>query len=198
MEAQTHLSEEQLEQYFRGKLDSSIIAPFEEHLLVCSICRERLEETENYVVGTKEALREAPSLAPERARGWFEWLRRPAFSMAVGFAALVLVVTFFSRTGDKFAPTASLVLTAVRGEMPQTDPARQFDLRLADSPKDGGPFQVEVVTANGVSVWSGLVAPGPNGVVINEPRPLDAGDYFVRLSGSDGKPLREYGFRVRR
>ncbi len=198
MDHKTHLSEEQLEQYIQRRMDTPDLDSTEEHLFICSVCRERLEETENYITGLKEALRERPLAAPARASGWFDWLRRPAFSMAIGFAALILIVAVFSNSRNKFAPSASLVLTAVRGETPQTTPAQQFDLTLSDSPKEGGPFKVDVVTANGGSVWSGLAVPGPNGMVINEPRALDAGDYFVRLSAPDGRIVREYGFRVRR
>lgn len=200
MENQSHLSEEQLEQYVRGQLNFSDVAPLEEHLIVCAACQDRLDEAENFAVGMQRALSESPaqSPAPRGARSWFDWLRRPAFSMALGFAALILVVAIFSNTANTIAPTASLVLSAVRGEMPQTVPARQFELTLRDTPKEGGPFRAELVTAAGGPVWSGLVVPGPNGVQVTEPRRLDVGDYFLRLSNADGKLLHEYGFRVRR
>jgi hypothetical protein len=204
VEQRSHLSEEELEQYVNGQLHSSEILPLEDHLMICTVCQERLDGVEDFAVGMKEALGELPKPVLKRETGaswfdlgWFDWLRRPAFSMAVGFAALILVVGIFSNSGTKIAPTASLVLTAVRGEMPQTVPARQFDLTLKDSPNEGGPFRVEVVTGTGAQVWSGLAVAGPSGVQVTEPRRLDAGDYFVRLYGADGKLLREYGFRVR-
>jgi hypothetical protein len=205
VEERSHLSEEQLEQYVQGQLHSSEVIPLEEHLMICVVCQEKLDEVENVTVGFKEALAELPKPVQqaETARGWFagdwfDFLRRPAFSMALGFATLILVVAIFSNTGTKFAPSASLVLTGVRGEMPQAVPARQFELTLKDSPTDGGPFRVEVVNAVGASVWSGLAVAAPTGVQITEPRRLDAGDYFVRLFNSDGKLLDEYGFRLRR
>ena len=51
--------------------------------------------------------------------------------------------------GRSSRPAASLQLTAMRGEMPITIPAREFDLTLADGPREGGPFRVEVVNAMG-------------------------------------------------
>jgi hypothetical protein len=193
------LEDEQLERYARGQLDSSQTVPLEEHLLMCSACQERLDSVGDFALAMKAALVKQPALEQSsgRAYGWFDWLRKPAFSMAIGFAALILVVAIFSNNKTSFVPSASLVLTAIRGEMPQTVAAREFKLTLSDAPKDGGPFRVEVVNATGGSVWSGLVASGPNGVQVTEPRALSAGDYFVRLYSADGKILREYGFRVR-
>ena len=199
MEQNFHLSEDQLEQYAQGRLNPSQAVPLEEHLLICVACQEKLDSVENFALGMREALGNDPQLAGAAAPtvGWLDWLRRPVVSMSLGFATLILVVGIFSNGRSAIAPTASLVLTAVRGEMPQTTIARQYELTLADSPKEGGPFRVEVVTASGAAVWGSLAVSGPNGIQVTEPRRLDQGDYFVRLSSPDGKVLREYGFRVR-
>jgi len=81
--------------------------------------------------------------------------------------------------------------------MPFTGPAREFDLTLADGPREAGPFRVEVVDATGLSVWSGLAESSPVGVQVKVMRRLAPGVYFVRLSAASGKLLSEYGFRIR-
>jgi hypothetical protein len=117
--------------------------------------------------------------------------------MSLGFAALILAIGFFSNRPATIAPSASLKLTAGRGEIPSTVPARQFELSLSDSPRAGGPWRVEVVNAMGVSMWSGLGLGDSSGMHVQVTQQLMPGDYFVRLHAADGKLLREYAFRVR-
>jgi hypothetical protein len=161
----------------------------EQHLTICAACRERLDRIEDFTIGMREALNAKPEPRPD----WFGWLRRPVVSMGLTFAALVVLVGIFSNTGMKFAPSASLQLTAMRGEMPITIPAREFELTLSDGPREGGPFRVEVVDATGVRVWSGLAAAEH----LKVEQRLGPGDYFLRLYSASGVMLREYGFRVR-
>jgi hypothetical protein len=117
--------------------------------------------------------------------------------MALGLAALIVMLAIFSTRETKFAPVASLQLTAMRGEMPFTVPAREFDLTLSDGPREGGPFRIEVVNAMGTSMWQGLAERRPEGVRVMLRQRLSQGDYFVRLYAPDGGVLREYGFRIR-
>jgi len=190
------LTEDQIELYSLGRLASSAIPPLEEHLMICEACRQNLEEIHDVSVAMREALSE-----PERERsaqsGWMGWFKRPAFGMGLAFAGLVLVIGLFSTNRTAYAPTASLQLTAIRGEMPAIVPTRQLDLTLADGPREGGPFRISVVTAIGASVWSGLAESSPAGVKVTVQQRLPPGDYFVRLYSADGSMLHEYGFRVR-
>lgn len=189
MENDFHGTDDQLEQYALGRLPDSDLPLLEQHLTICAACRERLDDIEDFALGMREALAAEPAPRTD----WVAWLRRPAVSMALAFAALVLVVGVFSNEGTRFAPSASLQLTAMRGGMPSTVPAREFDLTLADGPLDGGPFRVEVVNAMGATMWSGLA--GDNHFKVRQR--LGPGDYFVRLYAVSGKMLREYGFRIR-
>jgi anti-sigma factor RsiW len=194
-----HRTEDQLEQYALGRLPSSDLLPLEEHLIICTVCQEHLSELENFIVGTREALRRAPepdsSSVPRT--DWFGWLRRPAFQLALGFAAVILVVAVYSNGRTNFVPSASLQLTAMRGEMPFTVPAQQFDITLADAPRNDGSFHVEVVNATGDSIWAGAAENGPGGVRVHLSQRLMPGDYFVRLFSASGAMLHEYGFRIR-
>lgn len=195
----SHLSEEQLEEYVRGRSRPRDIAAIEQHLLVCARCQQGVDNAENFAVGMKEALSEQPGNNPVAgASSWLDWFqRRPALTMGVGFACLILLIATFSSRWKQLAPSASLVLTAMRGEMTETAPARVFEITLADAPKDGGPYRVQVVNAVGSAEFTSLAAAGPKGVQFTEGRTLGPGDYFVRIYGPDEKVLHEYGFRVR-
>jgi hypothetical protein len=173
-------------------LHDSDLASLENHLMICEACRERLDEIADFAIG----MRDASGRKPASRADWFGWLHRPAISMAVVFVALIVVIGIFSKP-TTFAPSASLQLTAMRGEMPFAVPAREFDLTLADGPRSGGPFRVEVVNAMGASIWRGLAESSPGGVQVKVSQRLTPGDYFVRLYSVSGQVLREYGFRIR-
>lgn len=190
MEPMKHSTDDQLEYYSLGRLSETEIPVLEEHLMVCAVCQERLDGIENFALGMRQVLCEP---APQAA-GFFDFLRRPAFAFSFSFAAVaVLAIAVFAINGrTKFAPAASLQLTAMRGEMPVSGPARETDLTLMDVPQSGGPFRVEVVDATGKLQWT-----GPGGVSVKVQRGLAPGDYFVRLYGADNRVVHEYGFRVR-
>jgi hypothetical protein len=203
-----HGTDEQLELYSLGSLSDSELPVLEAHLLMCAACRERLNGIEDFVIAMRDALTEETALEAVALKnaaslgGWFKWgllssLRRPAFSMALGCVALIVAMGIFSHGRTKFAPGASLQLTAMRGEMPTTIPARELDLTLSDGPKVGGPFRIEVVNARGATMWRGPANDKPAGLQVKLMQPLVPGDYFVRLYSADDKELREYGFRIR-
>ena len=52
-----HADDETLEKYSLGTLAESETAALEQHLLICSACRERLAETDAYVQGMQAAAR---------------------------------------------------------------------------------------------------------------------------------------------
>jgi predicted anti-sigma-YlaC factor YlaD len=203
-----HGTDEQLEHYSLGSLSDSDLPVIEAHLLMCAACRERLNGIEDFNIAMRDALSEESALEAvalkntESRGGWFKWgllasLRRPAFSMALGCVALIVAMVIFSHGRTKFAPGASLQLTAMRGEMPTTIPARELDLTLSDGPRVGGPFRIEVVNAMGATMWRGAANDRPAGLQVKLMQSLVPGDYFVRLYSADGKELREYGFRIR-
>jgi predicted anti-sigma-YlaC factor YlaD len=203
-----HGTDEQLERYSLGSLSDSDLPLLEAHLLMCAACRERLNGIEDFAIAMRDALSEESALEAVALKnasfrgGWFKWallssLRRPAFSMALGCVALIVAMVIFSNGRAKFAPGASLQLTAMRGEMPTTIPARELDLTLSDGPKVGAPFRIEVVNAMGATMWRGPANDRPAGLQVKLMQPLVPGDYFVRLYSADGKELREYGFRIR-
>jgi anti-sigma factor RsiW len=194
-----HVSEDQLESYALGRLPDSDVSLLEEHLILCAACRENLDRIGDAALGLREALNAypAPELAAARSRDWFSWVRRPVFPMAIAFAAILGVIAVLSINKPALAPVASIQLMATRGEMATAAPAREFDLTLADGPRQGGPFRVEVVNVVGAKMWSGFAVGAPAGVQAKVEQRLPAGDYFVRLYSPAGTLMREYGFHVR-
>ena len=200
MELDFHGTDDRLEQYAFGRLPASELPSFEEHLLICPECLERLDGIADFAIAMQDALTAEAMRAesvPARQTDWFAWLRKPVFSMGLAFAALILVIGIVSTGRTKFAPVASLQLMAMRGEMPFTVPAKELDLTLSDGPREGGPFRVEVVDATGSPMWSGPADTTPAGVQVKVQHRLGPGDYFVRLYTASGKMLHEYGFRIR-
>jgi hypothetical protein len=58
-----HLSSDVLEQYSMGKLAEPTLV--EDHLFVCDLCRQRLEETEQFLRNLRHALREGERTVDE-------------------------------------------------------------------------------------------------------------------------------------
>ena len=50
-----HASDDRLERYAMQTLPDSESRPLEEHLVMCQSCRERLDETEQYVAAMRSA-----------------------------------------------------------------------------------------------------------------------------------------------
>ena len=188
-----HSTDDQLEYYALGRLADTAIPILEEHLTVCALCQKRLDEIENFALGMQQVLREP---APEAA-GFFDFLKKPAFALSFAAVAVMAIAVFVMNGRTKLAPAASLQLSAMRGEMPVSEPARETDLTLIDAPQVGGPFRVEVVDAMGNPQWSGVAASAPGGISVKVQRNLRPGDYFVRLYGAGNQVMHEYGFRVR-
>jgi hypothetical protein len=60
----SHVADDVLEVYALGTLPEHECAPVEEHLLLCTVCQIRLEETDEYIQVVKTAAALQP-LAPE-------------------------------------------------------------------------------------------------------------------------------------
>lgn len=203
MELSAHGSDDQLERYALGRLPAVEVPLLEEHLLVCVDCREKVDSFDNVAVAMRESLA-SNHLGADRVKakgGFGAWiaaaLRRPAVAMTLAFALLIAAIASFSHDKPRFARIAALQLTATRGEMPSTVPTSELNLTLADGPREGGPFRVELVNAAGGPVWQGLAESSPSGARIDVRAWLVQGDYFLRLYGESGAVAREYGFRVR-
>ena len=185
-----HLDEEQAEKYSMGALSEEEEARCEEHLLVCTSCRQQVDSADRYAGAMKSAAA-AVQLQPRR-RPRFNWfVSRPAW--ALGLAFLVIGGVFLAKY-QAGGPPVAVHLSAMRGAQPgATAPAGTDMLLFADL--TGLPptaaYRLELVDLNGRLLWSGPFAAG--GVKAPGQR---AGVYFVRLRSAGGELLREYGLEV--
>lgn len=188
-----------LESYCMNKLDGDPLDHFEEHLLICAECQDRVTATDSFLRGMRSALA-APipvaSASPWDLRQWFKMPVPVWATAAVAAAGIVGVVTIQKLNPDP-APLA-IALSAVRGaSMPTAKAGSPLDLDLdvrdlAPSPKNA----VQIVSSDGNEVWSGSGSPVQNGHVhaIVKSR-LSPGQYYVRIADPAGAH-REYALRV--
>src|SRR5262249_11208804 len=114
LEMGPHPEETELEQYSMGTLVEGRLEAFEEHLLACDFCQDRLLEMEAYV----NAMRSASPRARQALPRWAALLRWPRSAWISAFAlsavalatACVWIVTPSSRT-----EMASVILHSNRG-----------------------------------------------------------------------------------
>jgi len=189
-----HESDDQLELYALDRLSELEAARVEDHVILCDVCRDRLEEVGTFAFAMRDALLTQPAMADRERFGWLRsWFAGPRLAMAGAFAAVLLAVGIYWMGGSsRMASVASLQLTAIRGsEVQAVAAARELDLTVTDAPAEGAPFRLEVVDSGGAGVWTGT------GLEAKVKTRLAPGDYFVRLYSAQGQLLHEYEFRVR-
>src|SRR5579864_183395 len=85
----SHLEEPQLEEYSMGTLSEANLEAFEEHLLACNSCQDRLLEMEAYVNAMRSA---SPKLREARQPFWADLFQRPRPAWIAAFAMGVIVL----------------------------------------------------------------------------------------------------------
>ncbi|MSV27411.1 MAG: hypothetical protein EXQ52_01500 [Bryobacterales bacterium] len=203
-----HIESEALEQYSMGTLPEPHMADFEEHLLICAGCQDRLEETDAYIRALRAV---APQLRNARApllerlipgvMSPLRW-RLPVWAGAAAMVALVAVTgTEWSRQRGTPREPVVVVLEASRGA-DAISPARAaagsplvLSFELSELPSYTS-YQLEIVDSTGRKVW-GSSAEARNGKLLqNVDRVPGKGNYFVRLYAPTRELLREYGLRA--
>src|SRR5579883_2256320 len=189
-----HPTEEVLEEFYFGRLQSIHVDQVEEHLLWCIECQERYSRVEQFVRDVKAS--PAPPPGSRRSRTSFSF----AFGPAMAACALVVcaVGLWFALAAQRGATLAEATLASDRGEraagVVQVPRARHTRLRLDTSGIDLPPqLEIQVVSASGEVVWRQL-ADRP---VVDIAQQLPEGQYFVRLNTAGGEPLREYVLAVK-
>lgn len=199
-----HLADDDLERYSMGDLPERESGGFEEHLLLCEHCRQRLEETDIYVTSMRSAatgFRRLESLAPARPprRSWsWGWLRMVPALAAV--ALIVVLIGRFSSSSDMGSgPPFALSLEANRGPanaaLAPAGTMLLVRLDLAGLP-GGSSYRLEMVNDTGATVWQDTAAAHDAKVECKIPG-AGAGAYFIRVYSPDGVLLREFGLRTR-
>jgi hypothetical protein len=189
-----HVDAEDLERYSTGTSPLEAIPPIEEHLLTCDSCRNRLQETDAYLLAMRtasEQLRRDEEAAKRR-----EW-RIPAWfpvmaTVACGIVLVVATPRFIRSPG----PAVAVSLTALRsgGAGNSAPSGRELMLRpdLTGLAEDSS-YRLEIVDQTGHTVRQGKLTRAQNGMQV---RGLGAGLYFVRVYLPAGELLREYGLRI--
>jgi hypothetical protein len=188
-----HFEDEELEAYSLGNMSGQRLARFEEHLLVCGPCQLKVEQADAYVFAMRTAaasVQASPARAPS---SWSFW--RPALVFA---AVLALVVVFaVRRVPNGVEAPVAVGLQALRGpSVSVTAPAGKALLLAPDLTglRGATAFRLEIVRANGETVWTGQAA-GPR--FRPQAPALRSGDYYVRIYTLSGELLREFGLTAR-
>ena len=202
-----HATDDLLEQYEMGRLDTPELIDFEEHLLVCKHCQDNLAFMDSYLQSMRSAageLRRHPvAAARPRHRGWFA---PPKLVGALSLAAVALLMfvggqwRLFRRAA---ASPALVYLQSTRGEenplnsrVPAATPL-VLALDLTDLPALSR-YKLEIVDAAGHAVFGSDAQRENNRIRAAIGKGLPGGTYYVRLYAPGQELLREYGFEVRR
>jgi Putative zinc-finger len=210
-ESGLHACDDELERYVLGGLDEPEVAEMEEHLLVCSTCQTRLEETESFIIAMRSAaakLRAQPPSAWERLKSRFPRLMAmptPVWATAAVAALVVCVLALAPSILTRPSATSAfaVALEAARGteglaesRVPANSPLL-LSMDLSEFPARDS-YKVEVVDALGKTEMALTVAPANKRLVANTGRALGAGRHWVRLYSSSEPHtlLREYGVKA--
>ncbi len=193
--ADCHFNDEELESYSLGKISGNHLARLEDHLLLCSTCQKRVEESDAYVHAIRSAAAEFQSQLKPSWRFQFSWRPALVFAMVV-LVVGVMIVPRGGHSGGGATPVA-VSLQALRGPAVSAEAPAGRALLLAPDVSglhESGVMRIELVTAAGQPVWTGQ-ASGPQPKT--EAPPLRGGQYFIRLYSPSGELLREFGLSVR-
>ena len=195
---ETHPDETVLELYCMEKLDGPKLEAFEEHVLLCEGCQDRVTATDSYLLAMKAALsRPAEKTLAER---WdiqrFFQMPAPVWATA---AVAVAGVGGFLVTRNLTTPTVpvAIALTATRGgSTPVAIPSGPLDLDLdARDLAPSGAYRVQLVDGSGIEVWSSSSNASNGHVHALIKQRLTPGQYYVRIADPTGAQ-REFALRL--
>jgi hypothetical protein len=197
----SHADDDVLEQYSLGSLPETDLEPFEEHLLVCPECQDRLAETDLYVASMKSAAATVAEPAPG-VEPWFVRLLRwiahpgPALALALGlFLSTLLVTRIWPHSS---APALAIALEANRSASAEIVPPGKLvalKLEAADLPQLPA-YRVQVVKASGDTVFEAPSERKSGEIIVPGAREYSEGTYWVRVYDVSHTLLREYGLAV--
>jgi hypothetical protein len=194
-----HIEENLLDQYAQGTLSAELRPDLEEHLLVCSVCQNRLVEADELLI----LFREAATL--EDASTTPRWLNAFAFrtSFWSGSAAALTALLILLITGDSHPakpPPAILLMQSLRG--PDAGGAMSsarplilvFDVAVQANFAD---YEIDIVDAVGNEVLkrAAEVRGGRLAILVEK---LARGSYWVRVyrEQPSRELLAEYGLQA--
>jgi hypothetical protein len=210
MPLEGHASEEVLERYSLGVLSEVETEPFEEHLLVCPVCQDRLAEMDAFVGATRRAAEKVLAGPPLSTASWwrrlFSDLPWPKTAWAYVVAGMALLLVTFAATWGiprlRGAPSATVWLESARG-MPGVSGARApadrplvLQLQLTELPRLPS-YAVELVDWQGRPLLASAV-PWEGGQASLRVGKLAPGRYWIRVYNPSPprELLREFGLET--
>jgi hypothetical protein len=197
----SHIEETELEQYSMGMLSEASLEVFEEHLLACYSCQDRLLEMEAYVNAMRSA---SPKLRKARQPFWatVSWWPRPAwavaFAMGVAGLAVVRVWIVVPPTPAQVASVALYSSRGIEGLATTKAPAGMvlsLTVDLTELPAFAS-YRMEIVGATGKPVWEAVAHPVGRTLTQPTTKGLAPGQYYVRLYAPGGALLREFSLGI--
>jgi hypothetical protein len=194
-----HATDDALERYSMGRLAGQELAGFEEHLLVCDSCQDRLAREDS----VRQLVRDGAELLP-RPRPTMQW-GFPKLAWGLGLAAVGLLLFAGSQWPSFRRSTvqpAVILLQTTRGTenaaLAAAPAGRPISLvlDLTDLPQFSA-YTVEIVDNVGHPAFQSSGSPLNNKLQTTVARGLAAGAYFVRLYAPARELLREYALIVR-
>lgn len=194
-----HATDDQLERYSLGRLAAPELEEFEEHLLVCTWCQDRVAREDAFAQGMRSAAA-VVDRQPPKATPW----RIPKTVWAIGLAAVLLLVVFvFQRQfgGRPSGQPAVVLLQTTRGaENPAAAGALAgqpivLALDRTDLPQLSE-YRVEIVNAVGRQIFQSKAVAEKNQLRVTLPDGLSRGAYFVRIYSPTRELLREYALHA--
>ena len=213
---QGHITEEALESYAMGRMIDPEAETFEEHLLLCAGCQERLQQMDEFVSAFKvaaarmgkEAIQdsvELPFAGKLRQSLVSFWnAATPVYALGGVAVAAALLIAVYPRGSAPLPGSPAIELNAVRGTVPvvvATPGGAQLNLSLdLTGLPEAKQLKLEIAGASGQVMWTSS-APRPEAgkLAIQPPIHPKPGLYWVRVydAGREQLLLREFGLRIR-
>lgn len=192
-----HIEDDLLDRYALGSLRGELLAPVEEHLLICPHCQTRLIAVDEFV----GLFRAAATQPDARPRPLSRWLFNPRVLTWTGAAAMVAAVFSLISVESRqpLAAPATVFMQALRGPEAASaisagKPARLvFDLKPTGTAAD---YEVQIVNLLGTQV-AAIPVEFTDGHLIAPIKKLQFGSYWVRIYRKANRELiAEYGLRA--
>lgn len=199
---QAHPSDDQLELYALGRLSASANDHIEEHLLICYGCQDRLIDLDSYLHLMKQvcALEVETRAAHQRSisKAVIAIVMRVPVPVWAGTMALLAVSAGVPLIRSVSAgPETEIHLVASRGGELPARAGRNVRMTIDAAELESFPsYRVAVVDPSGQNVWAGTVKPANAVLTVRPNVRLAAGTYWVRVTGPNAEPVREYGLKL--
>jgi hypothetical protein len=198
-----HLNDDVLERYAMRGLSEPEAEAVEDHIALCSVCLDRLDETTAFVEGMRAATHAPVSEYQPKLRlptwlehGWLEHVTRPKWALPVlGAVVLAAGLVFVTLRPEVLPPAAMVVLDGTRGASTEVHGTGPFDFELF-MPAEGTAYHVELLDEGGQKQWEGDV-PGKNGKLhALVQRKIAEGQYFLEVTEPASGSKHEYAVHV--